>query len=191
MQERQDVTRGVRPGVPRRGPVLPGRLVAVVVFAAVVFAAVLRAVVPLAAGAEEGGRGLIEAVRADDAKAVVALLERGADARAAQPDGATALHWASYRDAVGLADLLIAAGADLDAANDYGITPLALACENGSATHGAPAAGGRRGSERRARDGRDAAHDLRADRQPRGRGGAGWQPARTRTARSRGGGRRR
>ncbi len=133
MQERQDVTRGVRPGVPRRGPVLPGRLVAVVVFAAVVFAAVLRAIVPLAGGAEEGGRGLIEAVRADDAKAVVAFLERGADARAAQPDGATALHWASYRDAVGLADLLIAAGADLDAANDYGVTPLALACENGSA----------------------------------------------------------
>ena len=132
MQERQDVTRGVRPGVPRRGPVLPGRLVAVVVFAAVVFAAVVFAAVPLAAGAEEGGRGLIEAVRADDAKAVVALLERGADARAAQPDGATALHWASYRDAVGLADLLIAAGADLDAANDYGVTPLALACENGS-----------------------------------------------------------
>ena len=107
---------------------MPGPLAA-----AVVFAALLRAVVPSAAGAEEVGRGLIEAVRAEDAGSVVALLDRGADARAAQPDGATALHWASYRDAVDLADLLIAAGAGVDAANDYGVTPLALACENGSA----------------------------------------------------------
>ena len=127
MQERQDVTRGVRPGRPRRGPAMPGSLVA-----AVTLAATLPAVVPSAAGAEEDGRGLIEAVRTGDAGAVVALLDGGADAGAAQPDGATALHWASYRDAVDLADLLLAAGADVDAANDYGITPLALACENGS-----------------------------------------------------------
>ena len=92
-----------------------------------------------AAGAREGssagedGRRLIEAVRAEDAPAARELIERGADVRAAQPDGATALHWASYRDALGLADLLITAGAGVDAANDYGITPLALACENGSA----------------------------------------------------------
>ena len=118
MQERQDVTRGVRPGGPRRGPGMPGPLAA-----AVVFAALLRAVVPSAAGAEEVGRGLIEAVRAEDAESVVALLDRGADARASQPDGATALHWASYRDAVDLADLLIDAGAGVDAANDYGVTP--------------------------------------------------------------------
>ena len=83
--------------------------------------------------AGEEGRRLIEVVRAEDAAAARELIERGADVRAAQPDGATALHWASHRDAVDLADLLLAAGAGVDAANDYGITPLALACENGSA----------------------------------------------------------
>ena len=117
MQERQTTTRGSGPGMRRSVPVL---LIA------------LLAAVPVAAGAEDDGRRLIEAVRAEDAGAVRSLLDRGADVRAAQPDGATALHWASYRDASAVAALLIAAGADVDAANDYGITPLALACENGA-----------------------------------------------------------
>ena len=75
---------------------------------------------------------LIEAVKAEDAAAVEALLAASADANAAAPDGATPLHWAVYRDVVPLASRLIDAGAAVDAANDYGVTPLALACENGS-----------------------------------------------------------
>ena len=89
------------------------------------------AAVPAAGAGQDGGR-LIEAVRAEDAETVRALLDGGADVRAAQPDGATALHWASYLGALGLADLLVEAGAGVDAANDYGVTPLALACENGA-----------------------------------------------------------
>ncbi len=77
---------------------------------------------------------LIEAVKAEDASAVAALLDAAADANAPAPDGATPLHWAAYRDALPLAGLLIDAGAAVDAANDYGVTPLALACENGSPT---------------------------------------------------------
>jgi ankyrin repeat protein len=53
--------------------------------------------------------------------------------QAAQPDGATLLHWAAHWDDLNTADKLIRAGADPNATNEYGVTPLVLACENGSA----------------------------------------------------------
>ncbi len=83
------------------------------------------------AGANDGS--LIDAVKARDAEAVEALLGASADVNAPAADGATALHWAAYHDALPLADLLLHAGGDVDAANDYGVTPLSLACDNGSA----------------------------------------------------------
>ena len=86
-----------------------------------------------AGAASDDGRALIASVRAQDVEASRALIERGADVDAAQPDGATALHWAAYHEAVELVDLLVGAGAVVDAANDYGVTPLGLACENGAA----------------------------------------------------------
>jgi ankyrin repeat protein len=61
------------------------------------------------------------------ALAIILLLQ------AAQPDGATLLHWAAHWDDLGTADKLIRVGADPNATNEYGITPLVLACENGSA----------------------------------------------------------
>ncbi len=76
---------------------------------------------------------LIAAARAADAEAVARLLGQGADVDQRQPDGATALHWAAFRDDQHVAGLLIGAGADLDAANELGATPLWLAAENGSA----------------------------------------------------------
>ena len=76
---------------------------------------------------------LIDAVTAHDTEAVQALLKQQVDVNARQPDGATALHWAAYRNALDLAGLLVDAGADVDAANDYGVTPLSLACDNGAA----------------------------------------------------------
>ncbi len=45
----------------------------------------------------------------------------------------TALHWASYHDDLDSADLLIRAGAKVNAANDLGATPLWAASQNGSA----------------------------------------------------------
>jgi len=45
-------------------------------------------------------------------------------------DGATALAWAAHRNDLETAEWLLAAGADADAANDYGVTPLSLACTN-------------------------------------------------------------
>lgn len=75
---------------------------------------------------------LVAAARSSDIAAVRALLSSGADVNEAEPDGATALHWASHRDDLDTVDLLIRAGAEVDAANDLGATPLWNACENGS-----------------------------------------------------------
>ena len=77
---------------------------------------------------------LIDAVRGQQAAVVADLLETagGPDVNAAQPDGATALHWAAYRDDLETAGRLVAADADAGAANDLGVTPLALACGNAS-----------------------------------------------------------
>ena len=77
---------------------------------------------------------LIEAAKGGDWEAVGALLEQGADVTATAPDGATALHWASYWDDVDTAELLIRASADVSAANDLGATPLWIASLNGSAS---------------------------------------------------------
>src|SRR5579862_3794639 len=48
-------------------------------------------------------------------------------------DGATPLHWAAHWNDLTTADRLIHEGADVNAANEYGVTPLSLACTNGSA----------------------------------------------------------
>jgi uncharacterized protein len=75
---------------------------------------------------------LVTAVEGRDASAVETLLKQRIDVNAAQPDGATALHWAAHWDDVATAERLMRAGANASAANDLGVTPLALACENGS-----------------------------------------------------------
>lgn len=54
-------------------------------------------------------------------------------AAAASPDGTTALHGAVYHDRTAEAKALLAAGADPEAKNRYGVTPLTLACTNGNA----------------------------------------------------------
>ena len=77
---------------------------------------------------------LVEAVKSRDANAVRTLLAEGVDVNAPQPDGATALHWAAYRDDLDTAALLIEAGANVNTANELGATPLWLAADNGSPT---------------------------------------------------------
>ncbi|MEL6106058.1 MAG: ankyrin repeat domain-containing protein [Planctomycetota bacterium] len=53
-------------------------------------------------------------------------------ARQTQGDGSTALHWAAHWNRPEIVDRLINAGATVDAANDYGVTPLAVACRLGN-----------------------------------------------------------
>ena len=74
-----------------------------------------------------------DAAMAGDTAAVRTLLDKRADVNATQADGATALHWAAYRQDLEMANLLIRAGANVKAANREGFTPLALACVNGDA----------------------------------------------------------
>ena len=59
--------------------------------------------------------------------------QQRADVNAADADGTTALHWASHRDDLDSAGLLLRAGANVNAANDLGATPLWIASQNGSA----------------------------------------------------------
>jgi ankyrin repeat protein len=75
---------------------------------------------------------LVEAVRRQDRSRVRELLKQRVDVNAAQPDGATALHWAVHWDDVDIADLLLQAGANVNAANDFSVTPIVLAAANGS-----------------------------------------------------------
>jgi ankyrin len=76
---------------------------------------------------------LADAVQARDAKATRALLQQHLDVDAPQPDGTTALHWATHWDELDIVDQLLRAGANPNAVNDLGVPPLLLACTNGSA----------------------------------------------------------
>src|ERR1700733_9463226 len=76
---------------------------------------------------------LADAAMAADNTAVRSLLNQKVDVNVAQADGTTALHWAARHDDLGMANLLIRAGANVKATNRFGITPLALAATNGNA----------------------------------------------------------
>ncbi|HLH41614.1 MAG TPA: ankyrin repeat domain-containing protein [Bryobacteraceae bacterium] len=93
--------------------------------------------VSAAAFAAGGGNSLISAVKAGDKAQVAALIQQRADVNAPEADGTTALMWAvresSGMRGEGIADLLLRSGADVNAANRYGITALYLACQNGDA----------------------------------------------------------
>ena len=75
---------------------------------------------------------LADAAERQDRATFDRLLKQGVDVNAAQPDGATALHWAAHWDDLEAVDRLLRAKAAVNAANDHKVTPLALACENRS-----------------------------------------------------------
>jgi uncharacterized protein len=74
-----------------------------------------------------------DAVMNGNRAALASLLQQKADVNAPQVDGATALHWAVYRNDVEIARLLIKAGSKVDAPNREGITPLYMASLYGNA----------------------------------------------------------
>ena len=69
-----------------------------------------------------------DAAKARNLEALRALVTRGSAVNDTQPDGATALHWAAHWNDAAMVELLLANRARVDAANDYGVTPLAIAC---------------------------------------------------------------
>ena len=76
-------------------------------------------------------RRLADAAERQDWSAVATLFEQGVDVNAAQPDGSSALHWATHWNDATTVQSLIAAGADVNAVTQTHVTPLILACENG------------------------------------------------------------
>ncbi|MBI3858513.1 MAG: ankyrin repeat domain-containing protein [Planctomycetes bacterium] len=76
-------------------------------------------------------QALPDAAERADWDRVRTLVRDGADAKAAQADGMTALHWAAQHDNAEIAGRLLKAGAKPNAANQFGVTPLSLACVNG------------------------------------------------------------
>ena len=76
---------------------------------------------------------LVNAAAKGDKAAIVELLKQNTDVNVPQADGATALHWAAFRDDLEMAGLLIRNGANVKVANRNGVTPLYPAAVNGSA----------------------------------------------------------
>ena len=77
---------------------------------------------------------LLAAAQAQDPETALYALQQGADAKAREADGTTALHYAAHHGMAPLAAALLKAKADPNARNDYGATPLAEAAEIGDAT---------------------------------------------------------
>ena len=86
----------------------------------------------LAASAAELHPAVLDAAKSGNKATLRSLIQQKSDVNAADPDGSTALHWASHRDDLESVDTLLKAGAKPNAANDLGVTPLWLAAENGS-----------------------------------------------------------
>jgi ankyrin repeat protein len=116
----------------------------------------LAVAVFVAVASASGDSPLTKAVKANDVQAVRALVKSGADVNV-RGDGSTPLLWAANNGSVEIARLLIASKATVDAANDYGVTPLLQASRVGDSAmvdlllrSGAnPATSGRRDSAAR------------------------------------------
>ena len=75
-----------------------------------------------------------DAASRGEGEAVRTLLERGADVQTARPDGMTALHWAAMRSDLQMAEMLLYAGANVEATTRIGQhTPLHVAGRSGQA----------------------------------------------------------
>ncbi len=95
----------------------------------------ILAVLSCASASFAGARSsqLIAAVKADDVRAVRAVLVQRPDVNAREANGMTALHWAVQGNSAPIVDALLAAGADVHAVTEYGIRPLSIAAINGNA----------------------------------------------------------
>jgi len=80
-----------------------------------------------------GKSDVADAAMRGDKAAIRSLIQKKADVNAAQVDGATAVHWAVYRDDFEILEMLIAAGARVNVANREGATPIQMASLYGNA----------------------------------------------------------
>jgi len=87
----------------------------------------------VASGAIAADSPLVEAVKDQDQQTIGTLLGQHPGVNVRSNDGSTALLWAAHWGDVKTTDLLLRAGADPNAADDFRMTPLSQACVNGSA----------------------------------------------------------
>ena len=81
-----------------------------------------------------GDTRVADAAQRGDRQTVRALVKQRADVNGGQGDGMTALHWAATNGDAEMAQVLVAAGANVKALTRLGgITPLLLAAQNGDA----------------------------------------------------------
>ena len=99
-------------------------------------AALLASAVPLAGQSRRPAAApdlrLIESVRSQDRARALALIKQGVNVNTAQPDGATALHWAVHWEDGALVEALLAGTANPNAKNDLGVTPILMAATSGN-----------------------------------------------------------
>src|SRR6516164_3335560 len=76
---------------------------------------------------------LVSAAEREDWAAVHELLQKGIAVNVQGPDGSTALLWTTHNRSLQIVRGLIAAGADPNLANQYGVSPLLEACRQGNA----------------------------------------------------------
>jgi ankyrin repeat protein len=76
---------------------------------------------------------LLNAAETKDHAGALKLIEQGADVKAKDVDGTSALHWAAHNSDVELAERLIKAGAEVNVSNDYGASPMSEAATLGNA----------------------------------------------------------
>ncbi|HEX9699785.1 MAG TPA: ankyrin repeat domain-containing protein [Acidobacteriota bacterium] len=100
-----------------------------------IFALALGLPTLLSAAPGQGGASPVaDAAMRNDVEAVRTLLRQGADVNVPQNDGMTALHWASRNGRVEIVEMLVYAGAHLEAGTRIGsYTPLHLAGKAGDA----------------------------------------------------------
>ena len=108
-----------------------------------------------------GDLRLVDAARNKDLQAVRALLKQRADVNVRAHDGSTALLWAAHWNDLDTADLLIRAGADVNAANDLRHDPAVAGVHQRERRTRRAARSRRREPEHADRDRRNAAHDVR------------------------------
>ena len=87
----------------------------------------------VAAPASAADARVAEAAKQRDAKTLKTLIAQRVDVNAPQPDGATALHWAVYWNDAEAVDLLLRAGANVNASNDLRSHASFLASDAGQA----------------------------------------------------------
>jgi ankyrin repeat protein len=76
---------------------------------------------------------LVDAAKAGDRAAAVALISQRVDVNTPEVDGTTALHWAVHNNDLDLVQRLIRAGAKVNVRNEYGSTPMSEAAILGRA----------------------------------------------------------